>query len=126
MRLMLFPAINLAQYLTNHHGIEESYIFPLLARKMPEFQAAGRGGHKGPAAELLQQHRMIHAGMDDFAEYMRQCRNREVELELGVMKSKMDSWGDVLLKHLDQEVHTLRAENMRKYWTVEEMKSMPS
>ena len=41
------------------------------------------------------------------------------------MKEKMDSWGEVLWKHLDQEVETLGAENMRKYWTLDEMKRMP-
>jgi hypothetical protein len=37
----------------------------------------------------------------------------------------MDSWGTVLWSHLEQEVKTLGAENMRKYWTIEEMRRMP-
>jgi hemerythrin-like domain-containing protein len=105
------------QYLTAHHNIEETYLFPLLARKMPEFRA-GR-------AELLQQHRQIHAGMDVFEEYLKKCRAREVELELSVLKAKMDSWGEVLWTHLDQEVRTLGAENMRKYWTLDEVREFP-
>ena len=84
-----------------------------------------RPGKGNGAAELLQQHKAIHAGMDVFEEYLRKCRNRETELELSVMKDKMDTWGPVLLKHLDQEVETLGAENMRKYWTVEEVKAIP-
>jgi len=44
---------------------------------------------------------------------------------LRVLREKMDSWGEVLWKHLDQEVETLGAENMRKYWTLEEMRKMP-
>jgi hypothetical protein len=93
---------------------------------MPEFRSAkGKGKDSGPAGELLKQHEQIHAGMDIFADYLRQCRNREVELELSVMREKMDTWGPVLLKHLDQEVQTLSAENMRKFWTIEEMKAIP-
>jgi hypothetical protein len=88
---------------------------------MPEFRAGKGNG----AAELLQQHRQIHAGMDVFEEYLRKCRNRETELELSVMKEKMDLWGEVLLKHLDQEVQTLGAENMRKYWTIQEIRQIP-
>jgi hemerythrin-like domain-containing protein len=91
----------------------------LLATKMPEFKA-GRN-----AAELLRQHKEIHQGMDVFEEYLQSCRNRETELELKVLKQKMDSWGEVLWKHLDQEVKTLGADNMRRYWTLEEMKRMP-
>ena len=58
-------------------------------------------------------------------DYLRRCRNRETELELAVLKEKMDSWGTVLWTHLDQEVRTLGAENMRKYWTIEEMRGFP-
>ena len=72
--------------LTAHHSIEESYFFPLLAVKMPEFRA-GKGKSK-QAAELLQQHREIHAGMDVFEEYLRKCRNKEVDFEMGVLKEK--------------------------------------
>ena len=83
---------------------------------MPEF----RGGR----AELLQQHREIHAGLDGFEEYLNKCRSRELDFEMDVLKSKMESWGEVLWKHLDQEVETLGAENMRKYWTKDEMRRL--
>lgn len=109
-------------HLTTHHNIEESYIFPVLARKMPEFHPGGKGKK---AAELLQQHRDIHRGMDEMEAYLRRCRNREVELEMAVMKTKMDSWGEVLWKHLDQEVKTLGADNVRKYFTIEEVRRIP-
>ncbi len=91
----------------------------MLGQKMPEFKA-GRN-----AAELLRQHQEIHKGMDAFEEYLQGCRNGEHELSLSALKLKMDSWGTVLWKHLDQEVKTLGAENMRKYWTIEEMRRMP-
>ena len=77
------------------------------------------------AAELLRQHKEIHKGMDVFEKYLNEVRSGERELELSVLKEKMDSWGTVLWTHLDQEVKTLGAENMRKYWTMEEMRRMP-
>ena len=106
---------------------------------MPEFKN-GRN-----AAELLRQHKEIHKGMDGFEEYLNRCRSGETELELRVLKEKMDCWGEVLWKHLNQEgtygaphfnpkqllnllfssVKTLSADNMRKYWTIDEMRRMP-
>lgn len=86
---------------------------------MPEFKAGKN------AAELLRQHKEIHKGMDVFEKYLNEVRSGERELELSVLKEKMDSWGTVLWTHLDQEVKTLGAENMRKYWTMEEMRRMP-
>lgn len=107
------------KYLETHHGIEESFFFPILARKMPQFRATGG------KSELLKQHQLIHAGMDLLEDYIRKVKNRETELDMSVLKEKMDSWGDVLHKHLEQEVATLGAENMRKYWTIDEIKTIP-
>ncbi|KAI0480904.1 hypothetical protein GGR56DRAFT_628082 [Xylariaceae sp. FL0804] len=114
--------------LETHHTIEETYIFPVLARRMPEFRAGGGSGSNkggGGAAELLRQHREIHKGMDDMAAYLRRCRTGEADLEMAALKAHMDSWGAVLWTHLDQEVETLGAENMRKYWTIEEIRRIP-
>ncbi|KAI1489114.1 hypothetical protein F5X96DRAFT_642303 [Biscogniauxia mediterranea] len=150
--------------LETHHGIEETYIFPVLARRMPEFRAlssssspsstssstsssseeknhhhhgseeqaeAEEGDSKStkPNAaasyELLQQHREIHEGMEGMRSYLRACRAGEVELDLGVLAAQMETWGPVLRRHLDQEVEALGAENMRRYWTVEEIRRIP-
>ena len=37
----------------------------------------------------------------------------------------LDSFGGVLWQHLDEEVEQLGAENMRRFWTLEEMGRMP-
>ncbi|PMD28390.1 hypothetical protein NA56DRAFT_553967, partial [Hyaloscypha hepaticicola] len=118
LKQFISTGLQFCSHLSTHHAIEEQHIFPLLAQKMPEFKA-GRN-----AAELLRQHKEIHKGMDAFEEYLEGCRSGEHELSLSALKLKMDSWGTVLWKHLDQEVKTLGAENMRKYWTIDEMRRM--
>lgn len=122
LKQFIDDGLSFISHLTTHHNIEETYIFPVLARKMPEFQASGKGKK---AAELLQQHKDIHHGMDEMEGYLRRCKNKEVDFELGVLKGKMDSWGEVLWKHLDQEVRTLGAENVRKYFSIEEVRRIP-
>ena len=108
LRHWLTRALPLAQ--------EEQHIFPVLARKQPAFRKE---------LELLTHHKQIHAGLEKFEEYLGQCKTGEKELRLSEMKGLMDTFGAVLWEHLDAEVHELRAENMRKYWTVEEMRRMP-
>lgn len=128
LRQFLDEGLAFIGYLETHHNIEETYIFPVLAKRMPEFQSAASAGTKSSnkkAAELLQQHREIHKGMDVTEAYLRQCRTGETDLEMGVLKAKLDSWGAVLWKHLDQEVAALGAENVRKYWTIEEIRKIP-
>ncbi|KAK3906504.1 hypothetical protein C8A05DRAFT_40698 [Staphylotrichum tortipilum] len=141
LKQFLDEGIRLARYLDMHHSIEETHLYPLLGRKMPEFRVtappASSGSGKGKKAgggkgarvkeecELLRQHRLIHEGVDEMADYLRRCKDRECELELGVLKEKLDSWGSVLLQHLDEEVRDLGAEKMRRYWTVQEVKAFP-
>ncbi|KAK3400960.1 hypothetical protein B0T20DRAFT_405646 [Sordaria brevicollis] len=146
-RQLIEEGLRLARYLEAHHSIEETYIFPLLAEKMPQFRAAvyahDHHDHHHPRqsrtkqegleedvaeaanCELIQQHRAIHIGMEQFEKYLRDCRSKKAEFSLPVLKEKMDSWGDVLLKHLDQEVEELGAENMRAVWSREEMMRFP-
>ncbi|KAI1503370.1 hypothetical protein F5X99DRAFT_407195 [Biscogniauxia marginata] len=130
----LNEGLSFVSHLETHHSIEETYIFPVLARRMPEFQNSsssppgkgrGEGGGGGGAAELLRQHKEIHKGMEGLESYLRKCRTGETELEMSILKEKMESWGGVLWRHLDQEVKTLGAENMRKYWTIDEIRRIP-
>jgi hypothetical protein len=48
-----------------------------------------------------------------------------VDLQREEVKQLMDGFGDVLWRHLDEEVRTLGAENMRRYWNLQEMAKLP-
>ncbi|KAL8360680.1 hypothetical protein RB601_007101 [Gaeumannomyces tritici] len=121
LKQFLDTGMGFVRSLTMHHNIEEIYLYPILAPKMAEFRhAQGGGGGKKLSqkqSELIQQHRDIHE-----EEYINKCRSREADLEMSVLLQKLDSWGTVLWKHMDQEVETLGAANMRKYYTLGEMR----
>lgn len=121
LKAFIGAGLQFVQQLEMHHNIEETYVFPVLAKKMPEF----RSGKGNGAAELLRQHKEIHRGLETLQEYLRGCKSGETELELRVLKTKLEGWGSVLWTHLDQEVETLGAENMRRYWTLEEIRRIP-
>lgn len=116
IRSFLNTGEEFCHHLTVHHTIEEQHIFPVLARKMPAFKKE---------LQLLTQHKLIHQGLDKFEEYLAQCRSGERELRLEEMKVVMETFGKVLWEHLDDEVKELRAENMRRYWSAEEMRRLP-
>ncbi|KAL9596463.1 MAG: hypothetical protein Q9219_005769 [cf. Caloplaca sp. 3 TL-2023] len=67
--------------------------------------------------ELLTQHKQIHAGLDHFQEYVKECSIGKRELRMTELKTLMDEFGTVLWTHLSDEVKELGAENMRRYWT---------
>ncbi|KAI1747888.1 hypothetical protein F4782DRAFT_519239 [Xylaria castorea] len=138
IRAFINLGLELVSHLETHHAIEERYVFPDLARRMPEFRTGRErdlppsseeeekeeGKKKREAAELLRQHVEIHHGMDGLRAYLRSCLSGETELQMSALKAQLDTWGAVLWTHLDQEVKTLGAENMRRYWSLDEMRKM--
>lgn len=115
LREFITFALRFSEHLEMHHSIEESYVFPKLARKMPAFRKQD---------ELLAQHRKIHEGLDKYAAYLKECKSGERELVLRELKELMETFGEVLWRHLEDEVVELGAENMRKYWTLADMKNL--
>ncbi|KAM5365873.1 hypothetical protein ACJZ2D_010787 [Fusarium nematophilum] len=116
IRQFISIGLEFCEHLENHHNIEESWFFPLLAERMPEFRRE---------RELVAQHREIHAGLEPLQWYLRSCLAGEVDFSLVKVKEILDSFGGVLWQHLDEEVQDLKAENMRKYWTREEIDKIP-
>lgn len=116
IKSFLSTGLEFCHHLHMHHSIEEQHIFPVLATRMPAFKKE---------LELLTQHKQIHNGMDKMEAYLESCRRGERELRLDELKELMDGFGDVLWQHLDQEVKELGAENMRKYWSLAEVRRLP-
>ncbi|OCT45068.1 hypothetical protein CLCR_06327 [Cladophialophora carrionii] len=115
LRAFISQGLHLCHALTIHHTVEEQHVFPDLAKRMPIF---------APKDHLISQHKAIHEGLEKMEEYLDSCRSGEKELRFPELKAVMDTFGEVLWAHLDDEVRTLGAENMRKYWSKQEMQSM--
>ncbi|KAK6531478.1 hypothetical protein TWF281_008282 [Arthrobotrys megalospora] len=120
LRQFLSIAQGFCRMLDTHHNIEESYVFPILAKKMPAFQK-----HNKEHGEMIAHHRQIHKGLERFEDYVNACKSGEKDFVASDMLELMESFEKVLWQHLDEEVQQLGAENMRKYWTIEELKMLP-
>ncbi|KDE07590.1 hypothetical protein MVLG_02056 [Microbotryum lychnidis-dioicae p1A1 Lamole] len=101
-------------HLEGHHGIEERYIFPVLAKKMPEFRE-----------EHLEEHEQIHAGMDRYQDYIRAARATPTAFSPEKLREIMGLMGPILFYHLDAEVETLKADNLKRYYTLDEVRRLP-
>ncbi|KAF3918460.1 hypothetical protein ABW21_db0203293 [Orbilia brochopaga] len=120
LRQFLSLALAFCRMLETHHNIEETYVFPILARKMPAFQKNNK-----EHGEMIKQHRQIHKGLDVFSDYVDSVRSGQKDFVASEMLEIMQSFEKVLWQHLDEEVVQLGAENMRKYWTIEELQLLP-
>lgn len=130
----LRQAQELASHLDMHHRIEEAHIFPVLAKKMPQFKAGAREG-----GEHLESHRKIHAGefyilvcvrtltgtgLDKYEAYLEKCLADSSKYSASELREILDSFREVLFRHLDEEVHDLGAESMRAAgWTLAEIRA---
>ncbi|KAK5551886.1 hypothetical protein LTR46_010003 [Exophiala xenobiotica] len=108
--------LRFCQHLEGHHNIEEAHWFPVLGKKMEGFR------NKGFAKE---QHKEMHKGLERLNPYLTECRRGDRELRREEVREIMDSFAKVLWTHLDDEVKELGANNMRKYWSKEEMTRFP-
>lgn len=99
-----------------HHDREEAFLFPKLAARMPEF---------GSQSLLVDQHKQVHGGVVALRQYLLDCHRGERGLDPVKMKRIMDSFGDTLWAHLDDEVYALRAERIRLHWTLDEFRKIP-
>jgi len=109
-------ASQFSHHLTVHHTIEEEYIFPILGKRMPAFADGDVHIHS---------HELIHHGLDKLGALVRKWNAEPSTYSPEEMRASLDSWKDVLFSHLDDEVKDLGGENMKKYWKVEELDSIP-
>ncbi|KZW01810.1 hypothetical protein EXIGLDRAFT_716458 [Exidia glandulosa HHB12029] len=112
LSMYLAQIVSFKRHLEGHHGIEEAYIFPRLAMRMKEFDddEKHKNSHKG-----------IHDGLDKLSELIHKWRLDASSYSPTELRACLDTWRDVLFRHLDEEVVDLKGSNMRKYWSLEEM-----
>ncbi|CAG7854680.1 SubName: Full=Uncharacterized protein {ECO:0000313/EMBL:CCA66418.1} [Serendipita indica DSM 11827] len=102
-------------HITMHHDIEEAHVFPTLAKRMPEFRPNER--HKNS-------HKLIHDGLDKIEEAVKRFKEDNSSYNPVEMREAFDSFREPLYRHLAEEVQDLSAENMRKYWSVAEVRRL--
>nr|XP_031860142.1 uncharacterized protein CI109_004507 [Kwoniella shandongensis]KAA5527214.1 hypothetical protein CI109_004507 [Kwoniella shandongensis] len=117
----LREAQQLSQHLDMHHRIEETYIFPVLAKKMPQFKQGGR-----ESGEHLKKHKKIHDGIDKYDKYLKEGLANPSKYDAAELRAILDGFREVLFSHLDEEVKDLGAESMKAAgWTLDEIRRVP-
>ncbi|PAV18412.1 hypothetical protein PNOK_0525400 [Pyrrhoderma noxium] len=116
LQMYLREAEALKKHLEGHHTIEERYIFPELAKKMPSFAMD---------EQHLKSHEGIHDGLVRLSSLIHEFKENPSTYSPQRMRDCLDSFRDVLMKHLDEEVADLQPDNLKKYWTLEELERIP-
>ncbi|KAJ7243742.1 hypothetical protein C8J57DRAFT_1365740 [Mycena rebaudengoi] len=119
LSLYLEMSRRLNSHLTMHHTIEETHIFPILGKRMPQFSA------EAESAVHLESHKAIHKGLDDLSTLVYKYKKEPSTYSPTEMRGCLDSFREVLFNHLDQEVEDLQGENLKQYWTLKELDAIP-
>ncbi|TFK44742.1 hemerythrin HHE cation binding domain-containing protein [Crucibulum laeve] len=115
--LYLRTARDMNNHLTMHHTIEERHIFPILAKKMPQFSNKADGAH-------ILSHKGIHDGLENLDRLISKWTEDPKSYSPAEMRECLDGFREVLFHHLDEEVADLRGESLQKYFTLEEVESI--
>ncbi|PRP78768.1 hypothetical protein PROFUN_00941 [Planoprotostelium fungivorum] len=95
------------------YNIEEQHIFPILARKMPKF-----------AKDHIDEHKHMNESLSQMRQYVEQGYTDNSNYHPEEMKKRLDALKTALFDHLSAEEKSLGEEEMKKYWTEEEMEEL--
>ncbi len=111
----------MSHHLDLHHRIEEAYIFPMLAKKLPQFKAGGRGDRAHVAM-----HRAIHEGLERYDAVLERAKRDPEGYDGKELRAVMDSFRGVLFRHLETEVEDIGAESVYAAgFTLDELARFP-
>lgn len=65
------------------------------------------------------------SGLARYITYIQAARRNESSYSAEGFRDVMRSFGPVLFHHLDEEVKTLKGSNLRRYYTLEEVRALP-
>lgn len=131
----MFPL--LSKRMTASFGETRESLFPSFVSFLPtrRFSLPSDLPFPLPSASLLpssaashldpESHRQIHAGLDAYHALLVSWKSNPSAYSPKDLRANMDSWREVLFRHLDEEVADLGKENMLKFWTLEEVKRLP-
>jgi iron-sulfur cluster repair protein YtfE (RIC family) len=92
-----------------HHTIEERFLFPMLAKRMPAFKGDHLESHKGIHDGMLfftfhQQFDRTCVGLEKLTTLVSKYTSTPSAYSPTEMRACLDSFKDVLFKHMDEEV----------------------
>lgn len=104
-------------HLDGHHRIEEAHVFPLLAKKMPQFKH--NAAHE-------KEHEVMHQALVSLAQHMRSIQQHETPWSTHEILGLVNTLENALFPHLEAEEESLKGYNMRKAgFTLQEIKAIP-
>lgn len=116
-RFLAHSILDFTRHLDGQHRIEEATVFPLLARRLPQF------AHD---ADYEQEHRVMHRRLVDLERYAMRVQADNSVWSKAEATILIDALEGALFPHLEAEEASLRGENLKRAgFTLKEIGSIP-
>jgi len=110
----MFFSFTLVGVIHHHHALEEEFLFPELEKKL------GKGALHGN----IDQHTEFAPQLHDLEEYIKAVQNGKQDYNGDDFVEKINSFGDVLMQHLADEIPTIETKYLQKHFTAKELQSI--
>ncbi|KAK2464023.1 hypothetical protein APHAL10511_003967 [Amanita phalloides] len=100
----------------HHHNIEETFLFPFFEEKLG----------KGALQVNVEQHEKFIPQLNELENYLKDVQDGKAKYDGKLVVEKIESFGDIMVEHLRDEIATLEPERMRANYTEKELKQMDS
>ena len=96
--------VDFCRHLDMHHGIEEAHIFPVLAKKLPQFKKSG---------EHSAEHDVMHKALGDLEGYAAYVQDDPEAWKLDKAKALCTRLEKALFPHLAAEEESIKGSSMK-------------
>ncbi|KAK2464031.1 hypothetical protein APHAL10511_003975 [Amanita phalloides] len=98
----------------HHHNLEETFLFPFYEEKLG----------KGALQVNIEQHEMFIPQLNELENYLKEVQDGKAKYDGKLIFDKIESFGDIMVDHLRNEIATLEPERLRANFTEKELKQM--
>ncbi|KAJ7170811.1 hypothetical protein C8R43DRAFT_1120546 [Mycena crocata] len=109
-----FFCIHFLGMLHHHHHIEETLLFPFFETKL--------GLHT--MDKNVEQHAAFMDGLTDLETYLKAVQEGTATYKAATLIEKLNSFADILIEHLREEIATLESSRMREAFTKKELEDL--
>ncbi|KAF8732650.1 hypothetical protein AX14_004095 [Amanita brunnescens Koide BX004] len=110
----LIFALTAISALHHHHHVEETFAFPRYEEKLG----------KGAMQVNVEQHEQFLPKVEELEQYLKEVQEGKAKYDGKRIIDIVESFGDVMIQHLTEELATLDADRMRANFTEKELKQL--
>jgi len=110
----LLFSLTVVDNIHHHHHLEEELYFPEMEKRLGEGALSGN----------VEQHHQFVPQLEELQKYLEDAKAGKQEYDGALIVEKINSFGDIMVNHLNQEIPTLESSRLREKFTEKDLKDI--